>query len=144
MVKKEGVVGNKKDSMNYTEKLKDPRWQKKRLEILQRDEFTCVLCGDKESTLHVHHHTYSGQPWHIESSKLKTVCSDCHFLLHKSPDLPDHPFSVMKVKKDDIILYVLKCEETVCLLTYDFEEDLWNGMLLSTGIFKTINHFLNG
>jgi len=27
--------------LTYSEKLKDPRWQKKRLEILSRDNFTC-------------------------------------------------------------------------------------------------------
>ncbi len=30
--------------MTYAEQLKDPRWQKRRLEILQRDEWRC-LCG---------------------------------------------------------------------------------------------------
>ena len=33
--------------MNYSEQLKSPKWQKKRLEIMQRDKFTCQLCGDK-------------------------------------------------------------------------------------------------
>lgn len=43
----------------YLEKLKDPRWQKRRLEIFQRDEFTCQVCFDTESTLHVHQHMVS-------------------------------------------------------------------------------------
>lgn len=47
----------------YSEKLKSPKWQKKRLEILQRDEFTCQHFNDKENTLHVHHIAYSGNPW---------------------------------------------------------------------------------
>lgn len=42
----------------YSEKLKDPRWQKKRLEILNRDEFACRFCGDNKSTLNVHHISY--------------------------------------------------------------------------------------
>ncbi len=41
--------------MKYSEKLKDPRWQKKRLEIFQRDEFHCQQCGDGENTLCVHY-----------------------------------------------------------------------------------------
>ena len=44
---------------SYYEKLLDPRWQKKRLEILNRDEFKCRSCGDDKSTLHVHHGYYS-------------------------------------------------------------------------------------
>lgn len=44
--------------MGYSDKLKDPRWQKKRLEILTRDEWTCQICFDTESTLVVHHQKY--------------------------------------------------------------------------------------
>lgn len=32
--------------MTYSQKLRDPRWQKKRLEILERDSFTCQHCHD--------------------------------------------------------------------------------------------------
>jgi len=71
-------------SKTYSEKLKDPRWQKKRLEILQRDEFTCQCCLDKEKTLHVHHidTDYSIEPWDHEDSALITLCDDCHKLWH--------------------------------------------------------------
>ena len=65
--------------MTYAEKLKDPRWQKKRLKILERDEFGCALCGDDTTTLHVHHIAYSkGDPWDIDDSLLKTLCEGCH------------------------------------------------------------------
>ena len=66
--------------MNYSEQLKDPRWQKKRLEILQRDDFTCQVCGDKESTLHVHHKCYTKgkKPWEYEAYSLITLCEECH------------------------------------------------------------------
>ena len=46
--------------MEYAEKLKDPRWQKKRLEILERDAWVCQKCFDTKSTLHVHHRIYNG------------------------------------------------------------------------------------
>jgi len=51
--------------MKYSDLLKDPRWQKKRLEILQRDEFSCQICFDTKSTLHVHHRRYISdcKPW---------------------------------------------------------------------------------
>lgn len=42
----------------YLEKLKDPRWQKKRLKVFERDEWTCQCCNDTESTLNVHHRYY--------------------------------------------------------------------------------------
>jgi hypothetical protein len=65
---------------SYSEKLKDPRWQKKRLEILERDNFACTICGDEKSTLHVHHTVYlSGhEPWEYNEWQLITLCEDCH------------------------------------------------------------------
>jgi hypothetical protein len=65
---------------SYVEKLKDPRWQKKRLEVLQRDEWSCTMCGDKESTLHVHHNRYvkGRDPWEYPASELRTLCVSCH------------------------------------------------------------------
>lgn len=65
---------------SYSEKLKDPRWQKKRLEILQRDRFACVACLATEKTLHVHHCCYTGKtdPGDYESPLLITLCEDCH------------------------------------------------------------------
>lgn len=66
--------------MTYSEKLKDPRWQKKRLEIMQRDGFKCHSCGAEDKTLHVHHTRYSGEPWEAENRCLVTLCVDCHDL----------------------------------------------------------------
>jgi len=34
----------------YKDKLKDPRWQKLRLEVLNDNNFTCQYCGDAETT----------------------------------------------------------------------------------------------
>jgi hypothetical protein len=64
--------------MTYSEKLKDPRWQKKRLEILNRDEWNCRFCGEEEKTLHVHHISYFGDPWEAPDKMLITLCKECH------------------------------------------------------------------
>lgn len=66
--------------MNYYEKLKDPRWQKKRLEIFERDEFQCQSCNSEDQTLHVHHKTYvyGNDPWDYPDINLITLCADCH------------------------------------------------------------------
>jgi hypothetical protein len=65
---------------SYKDKLLDPRWQKKRLSILDRDKWRCQICGDPDSTLHVHHRVYlSGkEPWDIPDDCLVTLCADCH------------------------------------------------------------------
>jgi 5-methylcytosine-specific restriction endonuclease McrA len=62
----------------YQEKLKDPRWQRKRLEIFQRDNWKCTECGNDKLTLHVHHKEYEGEPWDAPDDKLKTICETCH------------------------------------------------------------------
>lgn len=66
--------------MTYSEKLKDPRWQKKRLEIMSRDGFQCINCSSKTSTLTVHHFYYiSGRmPWEYPDQSMATLCHDCH------------------------------------------------------------------
>ncbi|MDD5510875.1 MAG: hypothetical protein PHI12_08695 [Dehalococcoidales bacterium] len=65
---------------DYAQKLKDPRWQKKRLEILARDEWTCQKCLDTESTLIVHHRLYisGNDPWDYPDDFLITLCETCH------------------------------------------------------------------
>jgi hypothetical protein len=64
----------------YAQKLLDPRWQKKRLEILQRDEWCCQQCFDNESTLHVHHrrYIYGRDPWDYPDQLLVALCASCH------------------------------------------------------------------
>lgn len=65
---------------SYSEKLKDPRWQKMRLQILERDGWKCRRCGDAKSTLHVHHKVYlpGKDPWEYEPCYLATLCETCH------------------------------------------------------------------
>ncbi len=67
--------------MQYKDQLKHPEWQKKRLSVLKRDKFTCKKCGDKETTLHVHHLKYeSGKlAWEIDNKFLITLCEHCHY-----------------------------------------------------------------
>jgi len=75
-VKKENF--NIKQS-SYKKKLKDPRWQKKRLEVLSRDGWCCQNCGDKTTTLHVHHKSYGRKdPWDYPLITLITLCENCH------------------------------------------------------------------
>jgi 5-methylcytosine-specific restriction endonuclease McrA len=64
----------------YFEKLKDPRWQKKRLEIFKRAGWKCELCGNDKKSLHIHHNYYSYgfDPWEYENNTLYCLCEDCH------------------------------------------------------------------
>jgi len=87
--------------MTYSEQYKDPRWQKKRLEIMQRDEFKCRSCGDKNSTLNVHHAVpYKKDKfiWEYENSDLLTLCEDCHTQI--SDNVSDCKIMILKISTD--------------------------------------------
>lgn len=66
--------------MTYSEKLESPLWQKKRLEIMNRDNWTCQHCGTKTTQLQIHHLDYwkGLDPWEYPADMLITVCKDCH------------------------------------------------------------------
>lgn len=96
-------VSSRKDffiptNMTYAEKLKNPKWQKRRLEILNRDEFTCQMCGDKESELHIHHEKYTGEPWEAHEDTLRTICFHCHAVVELLKD-EDNEIVIRKVLK---------------------------------------------
>lgn len=58
----------------------------KRLEILERDDCTCLSCGRKDPLipLHVHHMKYipGFAPWEYDNSYLVTYCEYCHNAEH--------------------------------------------------------------
>lgn len=64
----------------YSERLKDPRWQKKRLERLEIADWMCESCGAKDKTLHVHHRKYrkGAAPWEYTNDQLEVLCEGCH------------------------------------------------------------------
>jgi hypothetical protein len=65
---------------SYSEKLKDPRWQRKRLEIFQAANFICEQCGMGDMTLHAHHKRYikGRELWDYELSDFACLCKECH------------------------------------------------------------------
>jgi hypothetical protein len=70
--------------MSYAELLKKPQWQKKRLETLERDKWTCQMCGDTEANLTVHHISYRRENgefvdvWDYPDEDLISLCELCH------------------------------------------------------------------
>jgi len=79
---------------SYSEKLKDPRWQKKRLSIMERDRWQCKMCFTETVTLNVHHLFYDKgkDPWEYDNGALITLCEDCH--------RKEHDFS--SIAKDEL------------------------------------------
>jgi hypothetical protein len=66
----------------YQKLLRDPRWQKKRLEVLEAAEWRCQdsQCNRDDLTLEVHHLYYiRGQkPWEYPPDAFLALCSGCH------------------------------------------------------------------
>lgn len=65
----------------------DPQWQKMRLRIMERDEFTCQECGataemlsKRNEEFHVHHKYYEpgAKKWEYPETALITLCEQCH------------------------------------------------------------------
>lgn len=83
----------------YFAKLKDPRWQKKRLKILERDNFTCAICGDTKNTLHVHHRFYLEglELWGYKDCVYITLCENCHE--YETQRIPQEIFNLNTVIK---------------------------------------------
>ncbi len=70
---------------SYKEKLADPRWQKKRLKVLEYAGWRCQLCGDNKQELHVHHPRYvkGKEPWQYKDGELTSLCHWCHDAFHE-------------------------------------------------------------
>ena len=84
---------------------RDSRWQQKRLEVMDRDKWTCRSCGASGEgvTLNVHHAYYeSGKaPWDYPNQTLVTWCEDCHKARHDMQkrlleELARKPFSALR------------------------------------------------
>ena len=75
--------------MDFDNQYKHPKWQKKRLEIFNRDEFKCQLCDSEDKNLHVHHKYYKRGVliWDYPNTCYITCCYSCHTYLHDVKDM---------------------------------------------------------
>jgi hypothetical protein len=66
--------------LSYSEKLRDPRWQRRRLEVMNAADWRCedCRCARDAKPLDVHHCAYLGQPWEADDGLLMALCRDCH------------------------------------------------------------------
>ena len=80
-----------KKQAEYAELLKNPQWQKRRLQMLEKADWRCVECGAEEQQLHVHHKRYiaGAKPWEYGDEDLVVLCEQCHEKAHGIE--PEHP-----------------------------------------------------
>ena len=74
--------------LTYGEQLAHPNWQRVRLQMLNAANFECEICGDGESTLHVHHKQYikGRMAWEYEAANFDVLCKWCHLDTHAAKD----------------------------------------------------------
>ena len=65
---------------SYSAKLRDERWQQKRVKILERANGHCQDCEKEFKNLEVHHCYYMTlcHPWQYPLDSLRALCRDCH------------------------------------------------------------------
>lgn len=85
--------------LTYSEQLKHPKWQRRRLERLNAAQFMCESCGEAEKTLHVHHRRYikGRMAWEYDDEELPVLCEDCHALEHDARSRLDALISRMDI-----------------------------------------------
>jgi 5-methylcytosine-specific restriction endonuclease McrA len=69
-----------KRQKEYMERLRDPRWQRNRLAVLERADWRCESCGTREVNLQIHHGDYERglMPWEYPPEALYCLCDNCH------------------------------------------------------------------
>lgn len=134
-------IGPKVPIMKYHEKLLDPRWQKLRLAIFNRDEWTCRNCFDSENTLTMHHLSYSPgkDPWDYPLENFLTLCKNCHEIEFETrPDYEKMLLQIIRQKgfmADDIfriisafqkLSIIMPAEVTASIIEFMFDDDIMN------------------
>lgn len=60
----------------------DYGWPSRREAILNRDGYTCQICGKKHTRLEVHHIVFRSQGGTNDENNLIALCEDCHAGIH--------------------------------------------------------------
>jgi len=81
-------MNTKKDFVPYAEQIKSPKWQKKRLEILNLHGFKCEDCGSETKTLNVHHRFYlkGRKIYEYDNDVFQVLCEECHSKIHEKKE----------------------------------------------------------
>lgn len=83
-----GISEMQMNTFSFKEQYRHPNWQRKRLEIMERDQFMCQACYSDEDTLNVHHKRYfkGRMIWDYPNELLVTLCEGCHEYQHESSE----------------------------------------------------------
>lgn len=110
--------------MTYQDQIKSPKWQRKRLEVMEGRSFECESCGDKEKTLNVHHKIYrkNKKIWEYPNSDLECLCEDCHKESHTLAEKIREALSIMSLgDRYQILGYIEAMADTTPLNAESYE-----------------------
>lgn len=70
--------------LTWEQQYQHPNWQKLRLYVLEKHNYTCAECGSQHNTLQVHHMKYvTGKfIWEVPLYSLVALCEICHSKEH--------------------------------------------------------------
>lgn len=75
-----GVKPHFSNVMTYSEQLKSPKWQKRRLQVLEAAGWKCCNCHKEDRQLQVHHGAYlrGVDLWDYPPEMFHVLCDKCH------------------------------------------------------------------
>jgi Zn finger protein HypA/HybF involved in hydrogenase expression len=127
-----------KKQSNYSEQVKSPLWQKKRLEVLNLRGFKCEICGNEKDQLHVHHRFYiKGRKIHeYDNDVLQVLCEKCHESEHEISKRANIITQFISINED--------CKENINIDLADSIVKIFaNGELLKlTDFIETLNELI--
>ena len=81
LMKNQSLISEKVRHWGY-QKGFDYGWSSHREAIINRDNYTCQICGKKNIRLEVHHIIFRSQGGTDDENNLITLCGDCHNGIH--------------------------------------------------------------
>lgn len=86
------------------------KWEEVRNQVLERDNYKCVVCGKPATQVHHIHLRSKRKDLLYEMNNLVSVCSKCHF--HKSTELYEEQTKIIARAKRMTVEELLRFAET--------------------------------
>lgn len=99
--------------MSYDDYLNSEHWRRLRARKFAEVGEACQECGDRASSLHVHHLTYARKGYELLSD-LQVLCEDCHARTHGL--IPRSGRSVAVISAISALTTVVSGEEVEAML----------------------------
>ncbi len=107
-------------------------WSSRREAILNRDNYTCQVCGKKNTRLEVHHIIFRSQGGTDDENNLITLCKECHSAIHdgkinltKKPKKTNLKYATyMSIIRSQLLKFYPEAIETFGFVTKTNRENL--------------------